>query len=78
MPWLVTSLFLAFIVVIVLVTIRNERVFVYKVGLIMSIRFDDALFDEKMSHLRSVSYEQMVWKFWRKLDSFYDMKFLRR
>lgn len=73
--------------IIAILAIRNRRVYEYRSVLINKI-YDRNIEDidagrppSSYKHRRdiynSVSYEEMTFKFWRKLDSFYDPEFLK-
>ncbi len=77
-PFVIFGLSLLLMVLTVVLWIRNEQVYRYRIDLIERV-YDDrmaAIYGRPNQGLtwemiRSVSYDSMVWQFWRPLDSFY-------
>jgi hypothetical protein len=58
----------------VIIIIRNNRVYRFRMGMLDAIQIDDPDFYRKLDRFNSVSYNQMVFQFWRPLGSFYNIK----
>lgn len=66
--------------------VRNERVFKFRMKLNHNI-YEKAVSDRKSGRrdpkrdywdgYDTVSYDEMFWKFWRRLDSFHDPEYLK-
>lgn len=65
---------LIIIVASLVMLFRNNAVASFRRDLLQQIRPGDPKFYEKMGYLLSVSYDEMVYKFWKPLKSFYDME----
>lgn len=83
---MIETISLILLAVIAVLMIRNGMVYKYRGKLIeamysknrteISMQKYDKL-DERHAAYDVVSYDEMVWKFWRPLHSFYDHEFLR-
>lgn len=50
---------------------RNTLVYRYRMSILNEIRKNQDNFEEKILEFESVSYDEMVYKFWKPLNSFY-------
>lgn len=52
--------------------VRNERVYRYRIAMIDRLLVpSDPKFDSKRKYFHSVSRNEMLWQFWRPINSFY-------
>jgi len=68
--------FIGFLVILLIADlcffIRNKIVADFRLEVIKEVFSDDVeVWEEKKKEFDSVSYNEMLWKFWRRLDSFY-------
>lgn len=74
-----TNISLIVILVSVLLMIRNNQVYKYRMK-ILDLVFAQAMRDVREGRdpiwrydaMRAVSYDRMIWQFWKPLDSFWD------
>lgn len=75
---IILGIYGVFVVAMLLLLIRNRQVYEFRGKILDKIeenyQGDHAKFLEMRAAFQEVSYEEMVYKFWRPLDSFYDMK----
>ena len=56
--------------------IRNDKVYNYRNNIIQMVfeGNDNQKIQERLKYFHSVGYDEMVWKVWKPIDSFYDME----